>query len=108
MKIELEKPYLIIGDKKSEMLTTAGVASEILKFSDARKKLQIGNYLEEHIKIISKCFGVPVEEIQEKVALGVVIHKYFDCLEYVARFINEVATGGNYNDKESDEGAVMV
>lgn len=83
----LKPPTLLLGEKTLKMKTSAGVANEILKFSDERRKLEVDNFLQRHIEIIALAFGTTADEVKEKVSLGVVVSKFLDCLEYVARAI---------------------
>lgn len=105
--MKIEKPKLQINGKEIEMLGNAGTAQEILKFSNDRKKLSVENFLESHIKMVAKAFGVSAEEVSNSITLAEVVETYLKCLEYVARVIYNVANGDNGDGENKDAAAVV-
>ena len=106
--MKLEKPKLLLGDTEKELITTAGVASEILKFSNKRKDIPVENYLQEHINILAIAFGVTADEVRNNVSLAVVVTKYFEILEYIARVISSMADGDNHDDEDNGDGGALA
>lgn len=88
---KLEKPVLFLNDRKLEMITTAGVTAEILKFGEERRRLPTDEFLKRHIDIIALAFGVSPAEVKDAVPFATLITTFLDCLEYVARVIKEDA-----------------
>lgn len=88
---KLIKPTLLIGDRQLEMNTSVGVTSEILKFGDERRNLEVDNFLQRHIEIIALAFDATPQEVKDNVPFALLITKFLDCLEYVARIIKEDA-----------------
>lgn len=85
----MKAPTLMLDGKIFEMDQSADTADTILKFGDERRKLSVDNFIARHIEILAQVFNAPTEQIKN-LGFTLIVRKYLDCLEFVAREFSEI------------------